>query len=291
MRHVKLKKIIAAFVIIGLVGTTPFTYALETNTIEDSQIQDSVWKVTVEMGESIPVSQIKQSIEHKYSMILDDQDEVKVTWTKGKELFEEGIAIKQGKAFIKLKIKEIDEKGNCRILGQCIEMTIPEKVEPISHIPYIKGYEDGTFRPERGITREELATMVGRLMLGAQKPIYQENFEDVSDTRYSAAYVGYVTEMGIMHSYEDGTFRPTDMVSKQEFMQVVKRINKLKGKQISVDHLSMQNITRVESVFLLNQLFERVCDDVMIDNLYSDIDSNTLGYDDILYASIYHTHK
>lgn len=292
MKFIKFKKVVA---VIGLVGTlmgTSFIYAQDTNTPVVSEIQDSVWKLALEVGEALPSDWIKASLEEKYGIALGEVDSYQVTWDKGEKLFEEGIAIGEGKAFMKIKIKVVDETGDCHILKQCIEITVTQKPEPIAHMPYITGYEDGTFRPNQGITREELATMVGRLMLGGQKPIYKEEFEDVSDTRYSAPYIGYVTSMGIMNSYSEAHFRPEQFVTKQEFVQVIRKINDYYGKNTMIDmkSVSLKKITRVESLFLLNQVFERNCYDVFIENMYTDINENTFGYEQILFASIQHIH-
>ncbi|MGL4343974.1 MAG: S-layer homology domain-containing protein [Cellulosilyticaceae bacterium] len=287
----KFRKSLVALLIVGLVGTAPLTYALENTNQVEVELEKQVWDMPMTVGEIFPKEQIKQSIEQKYGVSLEGQEEVKVSWTEGKHLFQNDVAIAKGQAFIKIQIKDSDESGKCQIIKQCIRINILPQAEPIVHIPYINGYEDGTFRPEQGITREELATMVGRLMLGGQKIVYKESFEDVNDNRYSASYIGYVTDQGIMHGDEEGLFRPMDQVSQKEFLEVVRKIEKLYNQVEQVKIGSLENITRVESVRLLNVVFGRLCDDVEIINQYSDINEQTQGYEDILYASIYHTHQ
>ena len=105
---------------------------------------------------------------------------------------------------------------------------VPSK--PVSHLPYIKGYEDGTFRAERPLTREEMATMIARLLLNGAEPDEEASFEDIAPTRYSNKYIGYLEKLGIVSGYSDGTFRPYESVTRSEFASMIIKVEAIQGK-------------------------------------------------------------
>ena len=69
----------------------------------------------------------------------------------------------------------------------------------------ITGFEDGTFRPDKTLTRAEAAVMLGKLVKGEF-----EGDGDFPDTQnhWAREAVGYLTRADVIHGYEDGLFRP-----------------------------------------------------------------------------------
>lgn len=105
-----------------------------------------------------------------------------------------------------------------------------EAIKQLATEKIINGYEDGTFKPENRITREEAATMIGRI---DNPQDYKEGhigkvFKDVTD-RYSARFIDYLADNGIVKGYEDNTFRPTTEISREEFATIVFRYAKKNG--------------------------------------------------------------
>lgn len=164
--------------------------------------------------------------------------------------------------------------------------------EPIVHLPYIKGYEDGTFRAERNVTREEIATMIARLLLNGTEPDTDTSFGDISETRYSNKYVGYLEKMGVVTGYSDGTFRPYEPITRSEMASMIERVERVQGKKATrIAPYVDQYLTRVEAVFALNQVFARDCSDATIPNLFSDLEESYWAYDQILFAAVEHVHE
>ncbi len=88
---------------------------------------------------------------------------------------------------------------------------------------YINGYEDGTFRPNGSVTRAEFSKMINSATkISATKNITFSDVESKSwfynDIR-KAVYAGYVG------GYEDGTFRPNNLISRQEAAVILYRIS------------------------------------------------------------------
>lgn len=99
------------------------------------------------------------------------------------------------------------------------------------HYQYMVGYKDATFRPNNNMTREEVAVMFSRLMV--RRPIkghiYNHNFKDLSNTRWSATAISYMNELGLIKGYSDGTFKPEKSITRAEFAAMATRFANLFG--------------------------------------------------------------
>ena len=107
--------------------------------------------------------------------------------------------------------------------------TIPSvekpKHETAIHKLYIYGYEDSTFRPEGDMTRAEAAAMLARLQGLDLSNKARPGFIDVRSGWYNAV-VNAVVNAGYMKGYPDGTFRPNGKITRAEFAQMIKAIDK-----------------------------------------------------------------
>ena len=97
------------------------------------------------------------------------------------------------------------------------------------HFAFLVGYTDGTFGPERNMTRAEVTTMFARLLteqIEADKT-YSNTFSDVPKGYWAANYIGYMQQFGIITGYSDGSFRPDAPVTRAEFATIASRFEKL----------------------------------------------------------------
>ena len=78
----------------------------------------------------------------------------------------------------------------------------------------INGYTDGTFQPNRPITRAELSTLINRIF-GYQT---QENeaFTDVPANAWYAKDIALAKRAGYVSGYPDGTFRPNEAIRRMD---------------------------------------------------------------------------
>ena len=80
-------------------------------------------------------------------------------------------------------------------------------VESMGAKHVISGYPDGTFLPEKAVTRAEFAKMVVEAMeYGTAK--YQGQFPDVDQNDWYSGYVAAAEAKGIIYGYDDGSFKP-----------------------------------------------------------------------------------
>lgn len=97
------------------------------------------------------------------------------------------------------------------------------------HTAFLVGYAEGTFGPERDMTRAEVTTMFARLLteqIEADKT-YSGTFNDVAKDCWAANYIGYMQQFGIVTGYTDGSFRPNAPVTRAEFAAIASRFEKL----------------------------------------------------------------
>ncbi len=91
------------------------------------------------------------------------------------------------------------------------------------HVAYIVGYPDGTVRPDRQITRAEVATIFFRLLTDEARDKFwsQTNpYPDVKADDWFNNAISTLTKMGIINGYEDGTFRPNNPITRAELTKM-----------------------------------------------------------------------
>ncbi len=138
-------------------------------------------------------------------------------------------------------------------------------VKFLSNAGIVNGYEDGTFGPNKPITRAEFATIASRFF--ELEEGNENNFPDVADNHWAKDFIDSAAIKGWLVGYEDGTFRPD------------------------------QPIKRSEAVTIINRMLNRVADKEYIEEnidevlTYPDLDKSHWAYYEILEASNWHDHK
>ncbi len=101
------------------------------------------------------------------------------------------------------------------------------KPAPVSsnyeHKKYLSGYPDGSFKPEKEITRAEAAVIFSTL-LEISGHTYSGNntgFSDVDNSHWALESIKWVTKEGLFRGYTDGTFRPNQIIKRGEFAAVI----------------------------------------------------------------------
>lgn len=102
----------------------------------------------------------------------------------------------------------------------------PPPLELDKHDAYICGYPDGTVKPERQITRAEVATIFYRLLQDeARENVWSRtnSYSDVASGDWHNSAVSTLTNAGILAGYPDGTFRPNAPITRAEFATIAAR--------------------------------------------------------------------
>ncbi|QUL56809.1 Ig-like domain-containing protein [Paenibacillus tritici] len=93
-------------------------------------------------------------------------------------------------------------------------------IDQVTRSGIMKGYGDGSFKPNQTITRAEMATLLSRLIPGAQGNA--ASFSDVAG-HWAQAAINRMSQAGIITGYEDGTFRPNQTLTRAEAVTIVNR--------------------------------------------------------------------
>ncbi|MGE5328185.1 MAG: S-layer homology domain-containing protein [Deltaproteobacteria bacterium] len=90
----------------------------------------------------------------------------------------------------------------------------------------IKGYEDGTFKPDQNITRAEFAK-IACYIIGVQAAADlakgKTKFSDVSADNWASGYINVAAEKGMIKGYPDKTFKPSANVTYAEAITILVR--------------------------------------------------------------------
>ncbi len=98
-----------------------------------------------------------------------------------------------------------------------------EAVETLNKLGIITGYEDGTFKPEDGVTRAEMAALIARIQGYGEmaKASANTGFADVPASHWASGYIANAAGMGIINGYGDGNFGPEDPVLYEQAVKMV----------------------------------------------------------------------
>ena len=89
----------------------------------------------------------------------------------------------------------------------------------------LKGYPDGTFKPNAPITRAELAVVLTRLSVLVQlsADVSPKTFSDVKG-HWAESEIKTAADNGWIAGYDDGTFRPDNSITRAETVTMVNRM-------------------------------------------------------------------
>ena len=192
------------------------------------------------------------------------------------------------------------------------------------HMAYVQG-SAGQFHPESSLTRGEAVTLLARLTVdGEGKNLYTweegtGGFSDVSPGDWYSSYVHFAQKYGIVRGYGDGTFRPTQAVSRAELVKMVTSFFVVTGGSHPFPDVSNgywaareisfaaargwitggsdgtfqpeRSVTRAEAVKILNKAMGREAGEREAVLPFTDVSRTHWAYGEILEASVTHDYK
>ena len=192
------------------------------------------------------------------------------------------------------------------------------------HTAYVQG-SAGQFHLESSLTRGEAVTLLARLTVdGEGKNLYSweegtGGFSDVSPGDWYSSYVHFAQKYGIVRGYGDGTFRPTQAVSRAELVKMVTSFFVVTGGSHPFPDVSNgywaareisfaaargwitggsdgsfqpeRSVTRAEAVKILNKAMGREAGEREASLPFTDVSRTHWAYGEILEASVTHDYK
>ncbi len=176
-----------------------------------------------------------------------------------------------GNKVLKIEDNEVSDIGRTYVTGQIMKsfhhFDIPESgvysyeyfldvrddhpaakaINTLTKKGVVGGYNDGTFRPNDPVSRAEAVKMAtSPIVRRVLSPIiFRDCFEDVED-QWFARYVCYSKAMGRIDGYEDGTFRPGQMVRGEEGMKIILKLSGMEELPEGVPEIDSERMSRKE---------------------------------------------
>jgi hypothetical protein len=92
-------------------------------------------------------------------------------------------------------------------------------VRPIQYLSVLQimsGYPDKTFHPEKAFSRGELAALLVKAKGFSVEEGKNGNFKDVNSRDWQAPYIEIAVQREYMKGYPDGSFRPSQKITRAE---------------------------------------------------------------------------
>lgn len=119
-----------------------------------------------------------------------------------------------------------------------------DSVFKAKQLGYIKGVQDSNiFAPESNITRADALVIISRMSgfdtVASENWLndniqYLTRYDDVNPSAYYAKAVAWATKVGVVHG-SNGSFRPDDLITREEFAAMLQKYATVLGKDVSVD--------------------------------------------------------
>jgi len=123
---------------------------------------------------------------------------------------------------------------NADSLPEAMSSEVDTKIvcKVVYHQNFFSGYPDGTYRPERSVSRAEVASSLGRALglsyLEYGLDVNKQSFPDVSPKFWAFGNIEAVTSEHLVIGYPDGTYGPDRFITRAEVAMIFFRLLNLK---------------------------------------------------------------
>ncbi|WP_336046947.1 5'-nucleotidase C-terminal domain-containing protein [Solibacillus ferritrahens] len=100
-----------------------------------------------------------------------------------------------------------------------------EGINALTAAGVVKGFGDGTFKPDTTVTRGQAAKMItGALKLDTTN-VKNPNFKDIETSNQYYSQIAALVATGFVNGYEDGTFRTADKITHSQFAKILTNVS------------------------------------------------------------------
>lgn len=155
---------------------------------------------------------------------MDENNRITVTVTDHKKEPQEGLNVTVKADMGQTASGKTDEEG---------KVAVPSVAKKERHGAYIVGYGDGTFGPERNMTRSEAAAIFARLLADKNgdtiSTAAKTKFTDIPANAWYSGYVRYLNNYDVVYGRGEGIFAPNDAITRAEFTAFAVRFFEVYG--------------------------------------------------------------
>ncbi|MDP3387035.1 MAG: S-layer homology domain-containing protein [Eubacteriales bacterium] len=227
-KSVHVKGVSLAYVLTELAGVT-------ADNAEVSFTASDAYPIDPQMLQDVLDPELKYVLAYEIDGELIDNDGIAeneeiVVYRKLKEAGEFGTVYKMVVTISVGEATEIPVEPEPEEEGEAIEFTdITEEftyaemaIQELAKKGIINGMGNGLYAPAGSLTRAQISKIMVE-SLGYQQVEYKGGFSDVDTSDWFAGYVQAAVDAGIFVGYPDGTFKPDQVISRQEMAVVAAR--------------------------------------------------------------------
>ena len=119
-------------------------------------------------------------------------------------------------------------------------------IHEISSREIIVGFEDGSFRPEKELTRAEMATIFSR-MFSVPKTRSASCFEDIPENHWAKGYIMALVDKGVF--MKDTNFSPDSVITREQLVAMTFRMlsdmGKIEPQEAEMDFSKYKDLDKV----------------------------------------------
>ncbi len=115
-----------------------------------------------------------------------------------------------------------DEEVNSRWFTDVGDSTYEMELNVLATYNILQGDGEGGFQPKETLTRAQLCALLAQALGVSARG--ESLFSDVAEESWSAPYITAMKLIGMVEGYEDGTFRPDETVSNEQFITIISRL-------------------------------------------------------------------
>jgi hypothetical protein len=136
-----------------------------------------------------------------------------------------------------------------------------QAIEALAQKGIIGGYPDGSFKPEKALTRAELCALLIKAKKITVSKSKEQIFSDLPAGHWATPYIKAAVDIKLVGGYPDGTFQPSKTLNRVEGVLILSRFADLKPirgespyQDLPAKHWAAPNIIAASNAGLLNYI-------------------------------------
>lgn len=100
-----------------------------------------------------------------------------------------------------------------------------EGINALTSAGIVKGFGDGTFKPDATVTRGQAAKMIAGALKLDTTNVKNPNFKDIKTSNQYYSQIAALVATGFVNGYEDGTFRTADKITHNQLAKILTNVS------------------------------------------------------------------
>ncbi|GEL78658.1 S-layer homology domain-containing protein [Tenuibacillus multivorans] len=111
----------------------------------------------------------------------------------------------------------------------------------------LNGYEDGTYKPDREVTRAEFTVFIVNSLNLSLNDSNVQSFSDVGENSWYYETVSIASSHNLVNGYDDGSFKPNAKISREEMSVMIMNALTFSGVDADNAELTFDDVGQIQS--------------------------------------------